>query len=297
MKPIFDRGPSLLLRLFFALLASAGLVTLDQYTQSSAQLRSYLTATVSPLFYLANLPQDLMSGASDQLMSHQKLLDENRQLKAQLLLQSGQMQRLQFLQQENDKLRALLGASPVTEGKRLIAEVLAVYSHPFSHQIVLNKGSHDGVTISQPIIDDAGVLGQVVSVGPTSSRAVLIADNTHSLSLRNERTGLSLVAEGIGQSNRLRVIHLPHSYDIQEGDRLLTSGLDGVFPEGYPVARVSRVYRDASQPFLQVSAEPYAKLDRIRYALLVWPHQGTTPVDPAMLTPPEDDTPARKGGH
>jgi len=283
MKLLADRGPSLPLRLFLALLASVGLITIDHYTNSSVQLRGYLTATVSPLFYLANLPQDMVFGASEQFMSQQKLLEENRTLKDTLLLQNGQLQRFQFLQQENDKLRALLGASPVTEGKRLIAEVLAVYSHPFSHQIVLNKGSRDGVIVGQPLIDDLGVLGQVVSVGPTSSRALLIADNTHAISARVERTGLSVVAEGIGQSDSIRLIHLPHSTDISEGDRLLTSGLDGVFPEGYPVAKVVRVYRDARQPFLQVTAEPYAKLDRIRYALLVWPHQGISSADPQIV--------------
>lgn len=288
MKPIFERGPSLSLRLFFALVASAGLITLDQYTNSSVQLRSYLTASVSPLFYLANLPQDVMFGASEQFKSHQKILEENQVLKNTVLLQNGQLQRLQFLQQENDKLRALLGAQPVNEGKRLIAEVLAVYSHPFSHQIVLNKGSNDGVTVGQPLLDDLGVLGQVVSVGPNSSRALLIVDNTHAISARVERTGMAVVAEGIGQSDTLRVIHLPHSTDVQEGDRLVTSGLDGVFPEGYPIARVNNVNRDPRQPFLQVAAEPFAKLDRIRYVLLVWPHVGTSQADPEMLAPPED---------
>jgi len=288
MKPIFERGPSLSLRLFFALVASAGLITLDQYTNSSVQLRSYLTASVSPLFYLANLPQDVMFGASEQFKSHQKILEENQVLKNTVLLQNGQLQRLQFLQQENDKLRALLGAQPVNEGKRLIAEVLAVYSHPFSHQIVLNKGSNDGVTVGQPLLDDLGVLGQVVSVGPNSSRALLVVDNTHAISARVERTGMAVVAEGIGQSDTLRVIHLPHSTDVQEGDRLVTSGLDGVFPEGYPIARVNKVNRDPRQPFLQVAAEPFAKLDRIRYVLLVWPHVGTSQADPEMLAPPED---------
>jgi rod shape-determining protein MreC len=280
------------LRLFIALLCSVGLITLDHYTDSSVQLRSYLTATVSPLFYLANMPQDVVFGASEQFMSQQKLIEENSRLKDTLLLQNGQLQRLQFLQQENDKLRALLGASPVTEGQRLIAEVLAVYSHPFSHQIVLNKGSNDGVTNGQPIIDDLGVLGQVVSVGPSSSRALLIADNTHAMSVRVERTGLSAVAEGIGQSDALRLIHLPHSTDVEVGDRLLTSGLDGVFPEGYPVARISKVQRDARQPFLQVVAEPYAKLDRIRYALLVWPHNGTSQIDAQIL---EEIMPTEQG--
>src|SRR5690606_15470671 len=111
-------------------------------------------------------------------MAQQTVLDENARLKETLLQQSGQLQLLRFLQQENDKLRALLGSSAAIEDKSLVAEVLAVYSHPFSHQVVLNKGSKDGVTEFQPVIDDQGVVGQVVSVGPSSSRALLISDNT-----------------------------------------------------------------------------------------------------------------------
>ncbi|MCC5826036.1 rod shape-determining protein MreC [Alkalimonas sp.] len=271
MNPIFERGPSLRLRLFFALLLSIGLMLIDRYTDSSTQLRSYLTAAVSPLIYVASLPQVILTGASEQFMSHQRLLAENDQLRERLLRQSGNLQRLEFLQQENNKLRELLGSAPVTEGQRLVAEVLAVYSHPFSHQIVLNKGSNDGVTEFQPIIDELGILGQVVSVGPTSSRALLITDTTHAISLRIERTGVAVIAEGLGQWDRIRLVHLPHSIDIQDGDRLVTSGLDGRFPEGYPVARVNRIQRDVSQPFLQVQAEPYAQLDRIRYVLLLWP--------------------------
>lgn len=271
MNPIFERGPSLRLRLFIAVLFSLGLMVIDRYTDSSTQLRSYLTTAVSPLFYIASLPQVVLTGASEQFLSHQRLLEENDRLKERLLRQRGQLQRLEFLQQENNKLRELLGSAPVADGQRLVAEVLAVYSHPFSHQIVLNKGSNDGVTEFQPIIDELGILGQVVSVGPTSSRALLITDTTHAISLRIERTGVSVIAEGLGQWDRIRLAHLPHSIDIQDGDRLITSGLDDRFPEGYPVARVNRIQRDVSQPFMQVQAEPYAQLDRIRYVLLLWP--------------------------
>ncbi|MCH8537495.1 MAG: rod shape-determining protein MreC [Alkalimonas sp.] len=271
MNPIFERGPSLRLRLFIAVLLSLGLMVMDRHTDSSTQIRSYLTTAVSPLFYIASLPQVVLTGASEQFLSHQRLLKENDRLKESLLRQRGQLQRLEFLQQENNKLRELLGSAPVAEGQRLVAEVLAVYSHPFSHQIVLNKGSNDGVTEFQPIIDDVGILGQVVSVGPTSSRALLITDTTHAISLRIERTGVAVIAEGLGQWDRIRLVHLPHSTDIQEGDRLITSGLDSRFPEGYPVARVNRIQRDVSQPFMQVQAEPYAQLDRIRYVLLLWP--------------------------
>ncbi|MGP9803139.1 rod shape-determining protein MreC [Rheinheimera sp. NSM] len=269
MNQIYSRGPSLPLRLFLAVVCSAGLMFLDRYTDSSTQLRSYLTTAVSPLFYVASLPETLFSGASAQFMSQQAVLEENARLKETLLQQSGQLQLLRFFQQENEKLRALLGSSSVIEGERLVAEVLAVYSHPFSHQVVLNKGSSDGVTEHQPVIDDQGIVGQIVSVGPTSSRALLISDNTHALAVRAERTGVRAIVEGLGQWDVLRVMHLPHSTDIREGDRLLTSGLDGRFPEGYPVARVVRISQDASQPFMLVYAEPYAQLDRIRHVLLL----------------------------
>ena len=269
MNQSYSRGSSLPLRLFLAVVCSAGLMFLDRYTDSSTQLRSYLTAAASPLFYVASLPQTLFTGASEQFMSQQAMLDENSRLKETLLQQSGQLQLLRYLQQENEKLRALLGSSEVIADKSLVAEVLAVYSHPFSHQVVLNKGSNDGVTEHQPVIDDRGVVGQVVSVGPTSSRAILISDNTHALAVRAERSGVRAIVEGLGQWDMLRVLHLPQSADIREGDRLLTSGLDGRFPEGYPVARVVRISQDASQPFMVVYAEPFAQLDRIRHVLLL----------------------------
>ena len=197
MNQIYSRGPSLPLRLFLAVVCSAGLMFLDRYTDSSTQLRSYLTTAVSPLFYVASLPETLFSGASEQFMSQQTMLDENNRLKETLLQQSGQLQLLRFLQQENEKLRALLSSAAQIPGEPLVAEVLAVYSHPFSHQVVLNKGSSDGVTEHQPVIDDQGIVGQIVSVGPTSSRALLISDNTHALAVRAERTGVRAISKSM----------------------------------------------------------------------------------------------------
>lgn len=280
MNEFFARGPALGLRLCIAIVASMGLMYVDRYTEHASQLRSYLTSAVSPLFYMASFPESLIASASEQLLSQQQLIAENQLLRERLLQQDAQLQLLSFLQQENNKLRALLGSAPVNEGQRLVAEVLAVYSHPFSHQIVLNKGSNEGVALHQPILDEKGILGQIVSVSPTSSRALLISDNTHAISLRAERTGIRTVAEGVGQWDQLRVIHLPLSTDIREGDRLLTSGLDGRFPEGYPVAEVTQVTRDASQPFMNVLARPFAKLDRVRHVLILTPSQADTVAEP-----------------
>lgn len=285
MNQSYYRGPSLPLRLFLAAVCSVALMLTDRYTDSSTQLRSYLTAAVSPLFYVASLPQTLFSGASEQFMSQQAVLEENAHLKETLLQQSGQLQLLRYLQQENEKLRALLGSAAQIPGEPLIAEVLAVYSHPFSHQVVLNKGSKDGVQEHMPLLDEQGIVGQIISIGPTSSRALLISDNTHALAVRTERTGVRAVVEGLGQWDALRVMHLPHSTDIREGDRLLTSGLDGRFPEGYPVARVTRISQDVSQPFMVVYAEPFAQLDRIRHVLLLQQQQIHTDVAPAQEAP------------
>ncbi len=271
MNDFFNRGPALGLRLVFAIACSVGLMFIDRYTESATQIRSLLNTAVSPLFYAASLPESLIARASEQLTSQQQLLSENTQLKERLLQQDAQLLLLEFLQQENNKLRALMGSAPVVQGQRLIAEVLAVYSHPFSHQVVINKGSNDGVSVHQPIIDEKGVVGQIISVGPTSSRVLLISDNTHAISVRAERTGIRTVAEGLGQWDLLRVIHLPLSSDIREGDRLLASGFDGRFPEGYPVAEVVEVIRDATQPFMTVHAKPYTYLDRIRHVLILWP--------------------------
>ncbi|WP_423185174.1 rod shape-determining protein MreC [Alishewanella sp. d11] len=271
MNDFFNRGPALGLRLVFAIACSVGLMFIDRYTESATQIRSLLNTAVSPLFYAASLPESLIARASEQLTSQQQLLAENSQLKERLLQQDAQLLLLEFLQQENNKLRALMGSAPVVQGQRLIAEVLAVYSHPFSHQVVINKGTNDGVSVHQPIIDEKGVVGQIISVGPTSSRVLLISDNTHAISVRAERTGIRTVAEGIGQWDLLRVIHLPLSSDIREGDRLLASGFDGRFPEGYPVAEVVEVIRDATQPFMTVHAKPYTYLDRIRHVLILWP--------------------------
>lgn len=295
MNDFFNRGPALGLRLILAIVCSAGLMFVDRYTDSATQLRSLLTSVVSPLFYAASLPENLISGASDQLMSQQQLLSENARLRERLLQQDAQLQLFGFLQQENDKLRALLGSAPVVQGQRLIAEVLSVYSHPFSHQVVLNKGSNDGVVEYQPVIDEKGVVGQIVSVGPTSSRAILISDNTHAISVRSERTGARTVVEGLGQSDMLRVIHLPLSTDIREGDRLLTSGLDGRFPEGYPVAEVTQVIKEASQPFMTVYARPYASLDRIRHVLILWPGTQVEATTAETETPVETEAPAEEG--
>ena len=139
---------------------------------------------------------------------------------------------------------------------------MAVDKNPYSQQVVINKGAIDGVSV---VIDDMGVVGQVMEVGSTNSRVLLIADVTHAIPVRSLRNDIRFIATGSGAINELYLEHVPHSVDIQEGDTLISSGLGKVFPVGYPVATVTQVVRDESRPFARVIATPLANLDRLRH--------------------------------
>jgi rod shape-determining protein MreC len=200
-------------------------------------------------------------------------------------MQKVQMQRLAALEAENIRLRELLDASFEVGEKRLIAELMSVNLDPFQHQIVINKGTLDGVFPGQPILDAEGVMGQIVHAGPYTSTAVLITDTSHAIPVQVNRNGLRSIAIGSGTINRLELPYIPNNSDILPGDLLITSGLGGRFPPGYPVAKVGAVQHDPGRSFAQVIAEPLAQLNRSREVLLVWPGEITVlePGAPADL--------------
>ena len=155
----------------------------------------------------------------------------------------------------------------------MVAEILAVDSDPYTHQVVINRGENDGVYEGQAVIDDQGVIGQILHVGKTSSRVLLITDVTHAIPVRISRNGVRLIATGTGVIDRLTHNYVSHSTDIRVDDILVTSGLGGKFPEGYPVAKVTSVLQDESHTFAQIKSQPVAQIDRLRYVLLLWPEQ------------------------
>ena len=161
----------------------------------------------------------------------------------------------------------------------MVAELMAVDKNPYSQQVVINKGAIDGVYLSQPVIDDEGIVGQVMEVGSTNSRVLLIADVTHAIPVRSLRNDIRFIATGSGTLNELYLEHVPNSVNIQVGDTLISSGLGNVFPEGYPVAEVTRVIRDESRPFARVIVSPLANLDRLRHLLLLWNAKDTANED------------------
>lgn len=271
MKSLFERGPSLRFRLILALTVAFGLMFIDHRLNAMQPVRLLLSSIVSPVQYLAILPEQLLDSASKALQTRTSLNAENEAMREQLLHLQGRLQRFQFLQNENARLRNLLDSDVRNESRRMVAEVVAVASDPFSHQLVINKGTINGVYEGQPVLDSRGIVGQIISVSTTTSRVVLISDQSHSIPLRAERNDIRVLAQGVGDLQRLELMFIPHSTELQEQDMLVTSGLGDTFPEGYPVAIIESIVRDESLPFAVVHARPFALLDRVRSVLLLWP--------------------------
>lgn len=271
MDTIFTRGPSLNIRLTLALAMSVMLIVLDFKLDAFSTTRVFLNSLVSPVQYLANLPGQMLNASAQHLTSQQALIEEKEQLTNRLLLLNEKLQRFEVLEQENKELRRLLDAPVRQNMRKMVAELMAVDNTPYSQQIVINKGAIDGVYLGQSILDERGIVGQVMEVGTTNSRVLLISDVTHSIPVRSVRNNSRFIASGGGAIDELYLTHVAHSADIQEGDILVSSGLGEVFPEGYPVAEVTQVVRDESRPFAQITIAPQAKLNRLKYLLLLWP--------------------------
>lgn len=274
MKTLFARGPTLLSRLVLALACSFLLIFIDHRLQAMKPVRLFLNSLVAPVQYLAILPEQLLDGVSESLKTTSQLSDENKRLKRAILELQGEQQQLRFLQNENKRLRELLGSDARDSVRRMVAEVIGVASEPFSQQLVINKGTLSGVYEGQPVLDSNGIIGQVQDVGGNTARVLLLSDQSHAISLRSERSDIRVLAQGTGDIGRLELMFIPHSTELKEGDLLMSSGLGGIFPEGYPVATIRQIVRDESLPFAKVIADPVSALDRVRNVLLLWPSDG-----------------------
>ena len=270
MKPIFGRGPSLQLRLFLAVIISVAAIVADSRFGVFTHVRVYLSSLVSPLQYIANAPGTLLDTMSTQVQTRSSLIEQTKQQEQQLLTLRSRLLKLDQLEHENQRLRELLGSPVHKESRKMVAELLSVDSDPFSHQVLINKGALDGVYNGQPVINDQGVIGQVLHVGSTTSRVLLVTDSSHGIPVRVLRNDLRAIASGSGELDKLELRNLPRNTDVQVGDLLVTSGLGGRFPEGYPVATVTRSDYVEGKPFAQIEAKPLVALDRLRYLLLLW---------------------------
>ena len=270
MQSLFIRGPSATFRMVVLVVASIVLMNMDHRWHSLEFVRSTLSSILYPLQYTIDLPIQLFYWADESFSSQQSLLEKNREFEARHLENRVQLQKLEIIEKENDRLRKLLSAIPKTTERLLISEIINVDLDPYKQLILLNKGSSNDVYQGQPIIDALGIMGQVIHVGPLSSTAMLITDASHAIPVQINRTGLRAIAYGSGKMDQLNLRYLPHNVDIKVGDLLITSGLGEIFPPNFPVAIVSKVESPAGEAFAHIEAKPHAQLDKSREVLLVW---------------------------
>jgi rod shape-determining protein MreC len=257
-------------RLVVALVASIVLMVLDHRQHHLQVVRSALAVVTAPLQRIAQLPVTVVDWATETLATRSRLQEDNAALREANLLLKARLQKLEALEAENLQLRNLLDSSIKVGERVLIGELIAVDLDPYTQQVTINKGAISGVYEGQPVLDADAVMGQVVQVTPFTSRVLLVTDTAHAIPVQVQRNGLRTIAVGTGRTNQLELPYLPINADIREGDLLVTSGLGGTFPPGYPVAEVSTVSRRAGEAFPHVLATPRALLDRVREVLLVW---------------------------
>ena len=271
-----------------AVVLSLILLVVDHRFHQLQQLRSTLAFLTYPLHYLADLPFTASSWLGETTSSRETLQEQNRELRDLNLHLRAELQKYESLQAENMRLRDLVDSSFKVGDRVLVAELSSVDLDPYKQQVIINKGSASGAHEGQPVLDAHAVMGQVINVMPLSSTVLLITDTSHALPVQVLRNGLRTIAVGTGRISELKLPYLPTNSDIVEGDLLVTSGLGGKFPPGYPVATVTRIDRSPDAPFSTVLAQPRAHLDRSREVLLVWTVPNQLPVTPGEAG--EDDT-------
>jgi len=240
-------------------------------------VRSALSLATAPLYFVAEAPATLLMGLGEQLSSRAHLADENARLTEENRKLLGRMLRFEALEEENIRLRGQLGAALKLGDRVSLAEISAIDLDPYTHQVIINKGSLAGVFPGQAVVDAKAVMGQVTHVSPLSSTVLLITDSSHSLPVRVLRNGLRTIAVGTGKIDHLELPYVLPNADIRTGDLLVTSGLGGHFPPGYPVARVVSVDTSRSGLFGKIIAEPLAGLGRAQEVMLVWSIDAAVP--------------------
>jgi len=266
-------------------LVSIALMTTDHRNRHLESVRTVIATMVYPLQALVDLPSTFGGWLGEAMASRQTLLEENKRLRDEKVGTSLRLLRFESLERENERLRQLLASTRKLEGDRfVITELLAVGLDPYNHQVVVNKGLRDDIYPGQPLLAAEGVMGQVSHLNPFSATAILITDPSHALPVELNRNGMRTLARGTGIANRLSLPHIPNAADIHIGDLLVTSGLGGRFPRGYPVATVDTIERDPGSPFARISAVTTAPLDKSLEALLIWPDLGRVESDVNEVT-------------
>jgi rod shape-determining protein MreC len=267
--PFFNRGPAPLVRLAFFASLSFALLVLDARFRYTEGLRSVLALAVYPLQTLATMPAALGERMSGYLVSQSQLREENADLRAKLLASSQAAQRFEAAQAETGQLRRLVGAAERAPLKATPAEILYNGRDPYARRVVIDKGSQSGIGAGSPVVDENGVVGQVTRVYALSAEVTLLTDKEQAIPVQVVRNGLRAIAFGAGSSGMLELRFMAANAEIQNGDKLVTSGIDGTYPPGLPVATVARIERDAAYAFARIVCQPAAGVESGAYVLVL----------------------------
>jgi rod shape-determining protein MreC len=284
--PFFNRGPAPLVRLTFFVSLAILLMVLDARFHTAEGVRQVVALAAYPLQRIAMAPVDLFLGVANYFSSTAALREENSVLKTRQLRAAQELLQLETLREENNQLRRLLDAQERLPLKSAFAEILYAARDPFSRKVVIDKGSQHGIVAGQPVIDDVGVIGQVTRVYLLMSEVTLLSDKDQAIPLQVLRNGLRAVAYGGAEGGMLDLRFMAANADIKNGDVLVTSGIDGTYPAGLPVATVARIERDAAYAFARISLVPTAGTDRYRQVLVL--------SSEAKPPPPQAEQPVRR---
>ena len=250
-------------RLIFMIVLSSALMYQDYQGTYTIKLRSYLSASLYPIQYLINLPNNLQKSFYANFLNREEIISQNQRLKEENLNLKSQMQQIYRLESENKRLYDLIDSKPKTENTYLFADIVSTSKILNKHQILINRGSRDGVKLGSSIVNAEGIVGHVIRDQIFASEVLLISDLEHAIPVEIVRTGLRSIAIGTGEFNKLRINTLPINSDIKKEDIIITSGLGDRYPEGFPVGTITEISREVGNPFLEIEILPFANLKTI----------------------------------
>jgi len=291
-----QRTTGLLLRCVLYSLLALGLIIVDKRYDHLGRIRRFLSVVAYPVQVAVASPFDGWNWFKDSVTTRDALRADKAKLEAELRVAQFRLQRYEALEAETQRLRALRDSTAGVTDRFVIGDVMDVDLDAFRERVLVDKGAGDGVYVGQAVLDSGGVFGQVARVGQLTSEVILVSDPAHAIPVQINRTGLRTIAVGTGDLSRLKLPYLPTSADVIVGDLLVTSGLGGGFPAGYPVGTIAEVKRDPSQSLADVDVRPAAALDRSRELMFVWlkPQAAEVLPQPAAPKPSAPKPPAPK---
>lgn len=280
--PFFKQGPAPLALLTFYIAISLAIFVVDLRFRSLELLRQSIALVVDPVQRVAQTPGSLVDYAASYLQGMQALQNENNELKHAQLNTAPNLQRLAHLEVENERLRKLLAVNEREKANGQVAQILYTARDPFTRKVIIDKGQQSGIIAGQPAIDEAGVVGQVTRIFPFSAEITLITDKDQAVPVQVVRTGQRSVVFGLG-NGQLELRYMPANADIQVGDVLVTSGLDGVYLPGFPVAKVINIERDSAYSFARIFCVPIAGVENFGEIMVLSPRQALPPAPPESI--------------